>query len=147
MKKQTLSGFALTVLFLVFGAGTTPAQSLEKLMTIQVPFDFQVDSKVLPAGEYVIKRDPQMPQHLQIQSPKRKISVIVFTSPLTLTKTMAKPSLAFKEYGEKRFLAEVRDSKYGYGYALIRSKAERELARAEKPAKARRVLEANQNNN
>ncbi|MDX2032166.1 MAG: hypothetical protein SF339_15945 [Blastocatellia bacterium] len=147
MKKLPLCRFALTALFLFLGAASTPAQSLEKLLTIQVPFDFQIGDKALPAGEYVVQRDPQMPQHLQIQCPRRNLSVIVFTFPLTLAKPLTRPSLTFKEYGDKRFLTEVRVAKYGYGYALTKGKAERRLAQAVKAAKSRTIPDAGQKNN
>jgi hypothetical protein len=67
MKKQTLYRIAVSVLFLFFGKLPASAQSNEYLMTIQVPFDFQVNEKLLPAGKYVIKPNPQTPQILLIQ--------------------------------------------------------------------------------
>jgi len=45
MKKQTLYYIAVSILFLVFGSMTASAQSGEYLMTIQVPFAFQVNEQ------------------------------------------------------------------------------------------------------
>jgi hypothetical protein len=98
-------------------------------MTIQVPFDFHVNDELLPAGKYVIKRDPQMPQLLLIQCVERNISVMVHVIPLSLSKEPARTSLTFKEYGGKHFLSEVKVLGRGAGYALTRSKAEHRLAK------------------
>lgn len=132
MKKQTLHQIAVSVLFLFFCCLPTQGQSLEPLMTIEVPFDFQVNEKVLPAGKYVIKRDSQSPQLLLIQCAERKIMMTVHTMPLDLSKQQARASLTFNEYGEKHFLSEVKFAGYGYGHSLFESKAERKLAQATK---------------
>ncbi len=139
MKKQTFFRIAMPVLFLFLASFPASAQSLENLMTVQVPFDFQVNEKQLPAGKYVIKRDPQTPQFLQIHCPERNVSVIVYTIPLNLPKEPARTSLTFKEYGEKRFLSEVRVLGRGVGYGLTRSKAEHRLARNTE-AKTKRAI-------
>ncbi len=128
MKKQTLYRIAVSVLFLLFGSLPASAQSQENVMTFQVPFEFQVNEKLLPAGKYVIKRDPQMPKFLQIQSTEQNILVVVNTIPLTLLKEPARTSLTFKKYGEKHFLSEVKVLGRGDGYALFKSKTERRLA-------------------
>ncbi len=128
MNKQTLYRIAVSVLFLLFGSLPASAQSQEYGMTFQVPFDFQVNEKLLPAGKYVIKRDPQMPKFLQIQSTEQNILVIVNTIPLTLSKQPTRTSLTFKRYGKKRFLSEMKVLGREDGYALFKSKTERRLA-------------------
>lgn len=129
MKMQTFFRIAMPVLFLFFAGFPASAQFLENLMTVQIPFDFQVNEKQLPAGKYVIKRDPQTPQCLQIHGSEQKVAVIVYTIPLNLPKEAARTSLTFKGYGEKRFLSEVRVLGRGVGYELTRSKSEHRLAR------------------
>ncbi len=130
MKKQMLYHIAVSVLFLVFGGISASAQSHEQLMTVQVPFDFQVGRTLLPAGKYLIKRDSQNPQILQIQSSDQKIWALVNTFPLSPSKRQSGTSLMFKGYDDKHFLSEVRFSSEGTGYLLIESKAERKLALA-----------------
>lgn len=132
MKKQTLYHIAVLVLFLCFGRLPASAQSLEYLMTIQVPFEFQVNEQLLPAGKYVIKRDPQTPQLLLIQSTEQNIGVTVHTIPHSLPEYPTRGSLTFQEYDEKHFLSEVKLLGRGDGYALIKSKAERRLAQIAK---------------
>jgi hypothetical protein len=127
MKKQTLYHIAVLVLFLFFGSLTASAHP-EFLMTVQVPFDFQVNEKLLPAGKYEIQRDPLNPRILVIQSPERKIWVAVHTIPHSLSKEPAQTSLLFTEYGAKHFLSEVTVLGREDGFALVKSKAERKLA-------------------
>lgn len=129
MKKQTLYCIAVSTLFLFFGSLPAFAHSMEHLMSVQVPFDFQVGEKLLPAGKYVIKRDPQMPKLLLIQCPEQNILAAVYIITLDLPKESARTSLTFKEYGEKHFLTEVKVQGRGVGYALTRSKSEQRLAR------------------
>lgn len=147
LKKQTLYRIALPVLFLLFGSLSASAQSLENLMTIQVPFDFQVGEKSLPAGKYVIKRDPQMPKLLLIQCPEQNILVAVYTITLDLPKEPARTSLTFKEYGEKHFLTEVKVQGRGVGYALTRSKAEQKLAQGANAKTIRAIPSSASRNN
>lgn len=130
MKKQAFYQIAATTLFLFVCSLPVSAQSLENLMTVQIPFEFQVGEKSLPAGKYVIKRDPQLPKFLQLQCPERKISVTVYTIPLNLPKEPARTSLTFMEYGEKHFLSEVKIWGRDVGYALVRSKTEHRLAQS-----------------
>jgi len=129
MKKQTLSFIAGAMLLLC--AGRLPAAA-QDMATVQIPFDFQVHDQLLPAGKYVVKRDPQAPQWLLIQSldRKRQAHVLVHTIPHQLPNYQAKTSMVFRKYGERQFLAEVRLVGHGDGFALIKSKAERELAQA-----------------
>ena len=132
MKKQSLYRIAVSVLFLSFGRLPASALSLEYLTTVQIPFEFQVNEKLLPAGKYVINRDPQTPNFLLIQCPEQNIWVTVRTIPRSLPEYPAQTSLIFTGYGAKRFLSEVRVLGRGDGYALIKSKAERRLAQSAK---------------
>ena len=132
MKKQTLSFISGAILLLCLGRLPAAAQNVA---TIQVPFDFQVHKQLLPAGSYVVKRDPQAPQWLLIQSPDGKRGVFVRTIPCGLPSYPTKTSMVFRTYGEQRFLTEVRLVGHGDGFALIKSKAERQLAQAENQRK------------
>ena len=131
MKKVTLSLVALGLFFLPLGARTAQAaaQALEYLMTVEIPFEFQVGDTRLPAGEYIIKRDPYAPNLLHVHCPKRKVTAIVSTIQSDELAVPGKASLAFREYGGTRFLVEVRGAKFDRGYVLVKSKTERKLAR------------------
>jgi hypothetical protein len=128
MKKQTLFGFTISALFLFFGSLSAFAQSQNNLITVRIPFDFQVDEKQFPAGEYVIRCDSKTRRIQVIQHAQQNIVESIYTIPHTLSKEPTLTSLIFREYGDKHFLSEVKIQGHGNGYALIRSKTERKLA-------------------
>src|SRR5262245_55595310 len=132
MKKQTLYRVTVSILFCFFCRLPASAQSYQNLMTIQVPFDFQVNERQLPAGKYIIKRDSRTPQILLIQCPERDIRVVVQSILHSLSEQPRWTSLIFKAYGEKRFLSEVKVMGREDKFVLIKSKAERRLAQIEK---------------
>lgn len=147
MKKQTLYCIAVSILFLLFGRLSASAQSLENLMSVQVPFDFQVGEKLLPAGKYVIKRDPQLPKLLLIHSTEQNILAAAYTITLDLPKEPARTSLTFAEYGGKHFLSEVKVQGRGVGYALPKSKIEHSLAKLSGPKSIRAIPNGTPANN
>lgn len=126
MKKQLLSLIAGAVLLLCGGALPVAAHDTVR---VQVPFDFQVNGQRLSAGDYIIKRDSQNPKCLRIYSSEGKVLAIVNTIPHRLSKDPTRPSLLFRSYGEQHCLAEVRVAGNEDSYALVKSKAERKLAR------------------
>lgn len=128
MKKQMIYGIALSVLLLVTGSLKASAQSTEFIMTVQVPFEFQVSGKTLPAGQYTIKRNQQMPTLLLIQSAERGIYLFTQIASLEVSEKRSKSSLVFKEYDQQHFLSEVRFPGAGSRFVLSESKAERKLA-------------------
>lgn len=128
MKKQALYCIALNVLCLFILRAPVAAQSMEQLLTVEIPFEFQINEQQLPAGKYVIKRSPQMPQVLLLQSPSQNTLVMVQTTTLELTKEAGQPGLLFKGYGTARFLAEIKVAGSGNCYTFPKSKTERRLA-------------------
>jgi hypothetical protein len=144
MKKQTLYHIAVSVLFLIFGSQLASAQSSESLLTVQVPFDFQVGEKLMPAGKYLIKRDSQTPRILQIQFPEQKTAVFALVTSFIQSKERSGASLTFKGYDEKHFLSEVKFSGDSLGYSFSGTKAERKLAQA---AKARTIPQISSTDN
>ena len=130
MKKQTLYCIAVSLLFLLFGSLTASAQSSPFLIRIQVPFDFQIGKNVLPAGKYIVRRDSQNPQILQIQSTEQKISAFFLAGTCSPSKQQLKASLVFNEYEGKHFLSDVKFSENGPAYSLIQSKTEHKLSQA-----------------
>lgn len=147
MKKQILYCITVSVLFLFIGRLTASAVTGDYLTTVQIPFDFQVNDKLLPAGEYVIRRDPQNPQILLIQCPDKNIGITVHTILHSLSERPGKTSLVFKKYDDKHFLTEVKMLGLGEGYTLIKSKAERQLVQEVKATTIRVVSNSVTTNN
>lgn len=130
LQKQIFGRLAMLALLVCCFSLAASAQATEPLMTAQVPFDFEVGERALPAGQYVVKRDPRTPQFLWIQTRDRKISVRTSITAHSLPQQTIQASLTFKVQGERHFLAEVKDTNNSLAYALLRSKDERRLAQA-----------------
>lgn len=126
MKQQTIYQTIVVALALFFISISGSAQSVDTLMTVQVPFDFQVNGNQLPAGKYTFKRIPSMPNVLIIQGSGLTATVMYAASSAPSEMDMDF-TLSFNEYGDQRFLSEVKVTRRGYEYSLTKSKAEREL--------------------
>ncbi|HMV50880.1 MAG TPA: hypothetical protein PLD20_31425 [Blastocatellia bacterium] len=133
MKKNMLHSVAIFMFVLFCCSLPASAQSLERLVKARIPFDFQVGDKRLPAGEYTIKRDPQMTGFLVVEGAQRQVMVTVYTFPLHQSEKPGKPKLIFREYEGTHFLAEVKIEEHDCGYAIGKSKTERRLAKRSMP--------------
>jgi hypothetical protein len=106
-----LSGFVLSGFFM---GGNALAQTTHEVR-VNVPFDFAVGNKVLPAGNYSIDSEATAfsPNEVLIQNTdQHQISVLVRTSgnpaesqPLEVA---SRGSLVFDQYGGQHFLREIR---------------------------------------
>jgi hypothetical protein len=121
MKSRTLT-IAIAVALLAVTAGY--AQS--KLIA-DIPFEFAIGQKVLPAGEYTVNPGAA-PGVLVIGG--RDASVFTQTIPSsTNSGTVPGSKLVFNRYGNTYFLSQVWNAENQRGYRLPKSKTEREMAR------------------
>ena len=133
MKRQLLNAF-IVIGFIVAATAAAQAQGVRR-MVVNVPFDFVVGKRTLPAGTYTFKqltRDNDKP--LLLQSANRRTTQIVLTNPVEAAasaETVAQ--LDFRRYGDKYFLARVWSAGQNTGRELSKSPLElvtiRELAR------------------
>lgn len=140
MRKQTLCRAVMLGLFLLAGWLTVQAQPTERLFTLRIQFDFQINETVLPAGEYTFSRVPQIQNLIVIEDPSRKFSMTVLTNPVQESEDFVQNSLTFNEYGGKHFLTELRGGWRNCKYTLIKSKTERKLAHSQSARTIRTVL-------
>jgi hypothetical protein len=141
MKRQLIGRVAMPLLLLAFSVLPAFAQSADNLLTVQVPFAFYAGETLFPAGEYVFKRLTQTPNVLVLERPGdsgEMVSVVVLTHAVELVEDPVRSGLIFRDYGEKRFLAEVKASGRGSRYLLSRSKTEVNVAQTA----AARILHA-----
>ena len=127
MKKQALYRIAAVSLILLVGALSGRAQSRTDEMTVNIPFDFNVGEKTLPAGNYVISRNFEMPNLLIIRRADRSVAVIVYASRLNTTQQQMETRLTFNEYRGQRFLARVQSQSGSFSHELTKAHAERKL--------------------
>ena len=140
MKKQTYLIIAAIMLATVAGLSTAHAQTSSKLnLTANIPFDFYVGDKAMPAGEYtVICVNPTSPvKVLQIRSKSGTTSAIVRTNSVNgLNQDNGR--LLFNRYGDQYFFAQAWMAADGIGMQAPPSRAmkELELARAKHTTEA-----------
>jgi len=134
------------LLFAVFGGGSmkvmrsaflglgllfavSAAQAQEPRVKANIPFDFVVGDRVLPAGEYVVSQFGQSNAAISILKEDRKAEVLILTSACTSSGPSKSGKLVFHAIGGRYFLSQVWTEGYDQGRQLRTSKAEIELAK------------------
>ena len=93
-----------------------------------MPFDFQVTGRVLPAGEYVVTAAGNA--NVFVRDKATNHTVIVPARSVLSTGEEENPRLVFNRYGNKYFLAEIWLPNELSGRAVPRTKQEKEIARS-----------------
>jgi len=111
MKKETLRGLTMLVLVvtlaLAWYAVSVNAQTPSNKVVANVPFEFSVGYKSMPAGEYAVQTISSASNGLLIQSTDGKISALRLSDETDRIKEKSQARLVFHRYGEHYFLAEV----------------------------------------
>ena len=127
MKKQVLMVLTTLSLFVTLAAVSAYAQS-DMRLRVNIPFEFSVGQKLLPAGEYNVSYVVQ--GFLVIRSVDYSATYVFPTNSTRSSKTRNESSLVFNQYGDQYFLATIWTEGNDTGYMLSESRAERELSRA-----------------
>src|SRR6266705_1982513 len=132
MKKQLVNvltkiGF-LSVMALVTAVGSAQGQSLAYKLRANIPFDFVVADKKLPAGDYLIGRAQQGngDSLLLISSVDGHSNAVRFTIPVITLDPKDKGTLIFHRYGDQYFLSQVWAAGANTGRMFSESRGERE---------------------
>jgi len=130
MNKHITSHLKLVGLIISFVlvAGSTAAYGQgSKRQVADIPFQFQVGSETLPAGEYSVAASSSTGETLRISSRETNATIFRLSSPLVGLETANKGKLVFHRYGGEYFLAEVWSAGYASGRQLAKSGRERAL--------------------
>jgi len=126
MKRQAVSLVSLLSLLLV--AGSAVAQTVH--VRANIPFNFAVGNKTLPAGTYDVGtidgRDNKM---LLLQGREGNSSMIVGSNAAENVKPADKTKLVFNQYGSRYFLSEIWVNGATRGRQLPKTSREKELAK------------------
>jgi hypothetical protein len=124
MRKQILN---VVITLSVIGALSIAVfAGLSGKLTANVPFDFTVNGKTLPAGQYTVEQgNTQNTLVIRNWETKQVIGAIAQNCEVSAG---SKPQLIFRRYGDQYFLAQVIDG--ARGSELPKSKAEREATKA-----------------
>ena len=133
MKKELLKGITMLALIVTLALATAVisanAQSVNSSKVVaNVPFEFSVGYKSMPAGEYSVQTIPSASDGLMIQSTDGKISALRLSDATETSKDKPKARLVFHRYGERYFLAEVWNGADNTGRQLRQSQEERAAA-------------------
>jgi len=102
-----------------------PALAQSSALSVSIPFDFHVGSKMLPAGTYIVNRQGEA---IQISDSKGHSAFVISTAVPNPAATLDN-QLVFNRYGEDRYLSEVRWLGYSAGRGLAKTTNEVELAK------------------
>ena len=132
MKREFLKGFMMLALIVTLALTTAVAsanaQSNANKVVADVPFEFSVGYKALPAGTYSVQSIASAGDGLLIQSADGKISALRLSESTRRIKEKPRARLVFHRYGERYFLAEVWNGIDNTGRQLTKSQEERAIA-------------------
>jgi hypothetical protein len=131
MKKQAYMIATVIVLWTVAGLSTAQAQSSgAPRLSINIPFEFSVGNKILPAGEYTIScTNPASDlKVLQLRSSDGSASVLVRTNSV-IGKTQAAAKLVFNRYDNRHFFAQAWLPGDNSGMQVVKSRTEKQIER------------------
>jgi hypothetical protein len=132
MKREFLKGFTMLVLVvtlaLTLAVVSANGQSTANRVVANVPFEFSVGYKTLPAGDYSVRSILSSGNGLLIQSTDGNISALRLSEATRSIKEKPKARLVFHRYGQRYFLAEVWNGVDNAGRQLTKSQEERALA-------------------
>ena len=98
-----------------------------QMLTVDLPFAFQVNNKQLPAGKYQVKAEAGHAVVL-LRGVDCKQAIFSLSAPIESGKTREVPSLVFSRYGDRYFLSQIWVGGSNSGRGLPTSAAEREAA-------------------
>src|SRR5262245_7665396 len=106
--------------------------SAQAEVRFNIPFDFTVGKVTLPAGSYTVNSVGNIQTHLQLKNRNGNEGVFQQINSVGLNPGQMSEAtkLVFYRYGDQYFLAEFWRMGSTTGYALPRSKAERDTARS-----------------
>lgn len=129
MRKQVVKGITMLTMIvaIAFATAVVSAQAQSaKTVTSNIPFEFIVADKTLPAGEYQVKRS--LGNALTIGTSDPDVAVSRLTNEIQPNKDR-RVRLVFHRYGDRYFLAEVWTGAGDVGRQLVKSRQERAIER------------------
>src|SRR5262245_56498292 len=127
MKKQVLKIFSMLSLVVTLAVTAVYANPTGQLKA-NIPFDFSVGNKTLPAGVYTVARAYMADQvTLLIRRIDDRERVMIHTHGVIANRAQNQTKLVFRRYGDRYFLSQIWTAGNTDGRELRKSRAEREL--------------------
>ena len=129
MKKQALRTFTMLNLVLMLTAVSVCAQS-ERSGVLNIPFNFIVGGRTLPAGEYTVEPNKKDSHNVWlVQSREGNACALFATMPVRSNQTQEETKLVFRKYGDQYFFSQIWTPGGNTGRELLMPLLERELAK------------------
>lgn len=129
MRNQALRTISVLSLLFLLTLASAHAQSA-KTINVTVPFDFNVADKVLPAGEYLVRRATQnTDEGWKIMRKDGRGGAYVLTMFIQAGAVSENSRLVFNCYDDQYFLSQVWTSGKSHGRGILKSGRERSLSR------------------
>jgi hypothetical protein len=118
----------LVVVTLVVLSGMAAAQRIGSTKVVaQVPFEFMVANKIVPAGECVVQAANDDGRILVIRNTEAKVALMSTSSQAEGKQDASDYALVFQHYGDRYFLSGIKLQGSNITYLLPESKVEAEL--------------------
>ena len=130
MAKQLVKGLAMLALLLTLALATTATTANGQdnpRVKANVPFEFIVGDKTLPAGEYVIRAASIGSDALAIQGTESNHKAFRLAN--TTRRADKSAALVFRRYGESFFLSQIWLGGDRQGRQLLKSRQQRAIER------------------
>ncbi|MBD0369233.1 MAG: hypothetical protein ICV60_00150 [Pyrinomonadaceae bacterium] len=134
ISRNILSILTALVLFAALVVQSAAARASSSVV-VQIPFDFQVAGKVLPAGRYLVERSTTSSNEgLSLRNVDQKYGAFVLTATVQSKLRQSDSRLVFNRYKDQYFLSQFWIAGEATGRELIKTDrertVERELAKA-----------------
>ena len=133
MKNLMLRLFALITLLVTVAfasaVASVSAQTPGHNIMANIPFEFSVGDKSLPAGEYAVGRTNSDGSQLRISNRETNESAIRLTQTVQATEAKEQSVLVFKRYGDRYILSEVWLAGESVGRQMFKSSSEKSMDR------------------
>lgn len=120
-------------LLMLSGAAIAQTLGNSRLVT-QVPFEFVIANKIMPAGEWSVQTANMDGRTLMIRNTDEGKSVFAGSNLDDTKEAASSYALVFKKYGDQYFLSAVRLEGSKTIYRLLESRAEAEIRAQNVPA-------------
>ena len=125
MRKHMIRVLTMFGFLMAMTAATAFAQERPTLK-VNIPFDFSIANRTLPAGEYTVTERNAVGQTIIIRNNTAKTAACAIGRSLPAKSEANKPMLVFHRYGNQYFLAQVVHAGWLDGQELVQTRTERQ---------------------
>ena len=125
MKKQILPFVGMLSLLLTSGSALAQSNDLRA----DIPFKFQINGHVLPAGSYRISSVGSMEQAVAVVNENTRDVQIILPHRVFATKPATNTKLVFRAYGDRYFLSQMWVAGHETGRELPKTAVETRVAK------------------